>query len=231
MGLLQGSCQLAPIGAAKGPSSPGSPSQGRLLGGATARHCSHLLSLLLPSALFALGRAVLPVHQCSVWPRWLWKLSRHCQGDTLAIEPSPPHQPPAHPHTASKLLWGPWASLLHWRVMGVFAGRFNQCLLSLPGSKAPFCLWKRIRINQAGINQKAEICKFSNETSGAVGPALSVVLFQPQFALLQPLTALVSFLAQSPTQAEIPSALHHQLNSSACCLQSNKQLKLVESLI
>lgn len=27
------------------------------------------------------------------------------------------------------------------------------------------------------------------------------------------------------------SVLHHQLNSSACRLQSNKQLKLVESLI
>lgn len=38
------------------------------------------------------------------------------------------------------------------------------------------------------------------------------------------------FLAQSPTRAEIPSALRH-LNFSACCLQSNKQLKLVESLI
>lgn len=111
---------------------------GAAAGGATARHCCHPLSLLLTSALFALGPAVLPVSQCLRWPRWLWKLSRHCQGDTLAIEPSPPYQPPARPHTASKVLWGPRASLLHWRVMGVFAGRFNQCLVSLLGSKAPF---------------------------------------------------------------------------------------------
>lgn len=113
MGLLQGCCQLAPTAAAKGPVTTGSPSLGWLVGGAPAQHHCHPLSLLLTSALFALGQAVLPISQCSRWPRWLWKLSKHCQGDTLAIEPSPPHQPPAHPHTASKVLWAPWASLLH----------------------------------------------------------------------------------------------------------------------
>lgn len=75
MGLLQGCCQLASSGAAKGPMAPGSPCQGWLVGGTTAQQRCHPLSLLLNSALFALGQAMLPVSQCSRWPRWLWKLS------------------------------------------------------------------------------------------------------------------------------------------------------------
>lgn len=88
MSLLQGCCQLELTGAAKGPIATGSPSPRWLVGGATTQHHCHPLSLLLTSALFALGQAMLPVSQCS---RWLWKLTKHCQGDTLAIEPSPPH--------------------------------------------------------------------------------------------------------------------------------------------
>lgn len=98
------------------------------------------LSLVCFGPSYAARQSVLEVAKVAVE-------ALHCQGDTLAIKPSPPHQPPAHSHTASEALWGPWASLLHWRVMRVFAGRLNQCLVSLLGSKAPFCLLKRIRIN------------------------------------------------------------------------------------
>lgn len=115
------------------------------LSGAAGGWCHH--SAALPSAVLApdlslvcFGPSCAAISPCSRWPRWLWKLSRHCQGDSLAIKPSPP------PHCIRGSV-GPWASLLHWRVRRVFAGRFNQHLVSLLGSKAPFRLWKKIRIN------------------------------------------------------------------------------------
>lgn len=67
MGLLQGCCQPAPMGAAKGPVIAGLPSQGRR--SAMAQHRCPLLSLLLTSGLFALRRAVLPMSQHLRWAK------------------------------------------------------------------------------------------------------------------------------------------------------------------
>lgn len=70
IGLLQGCCQPAPMGAAEGPVTAGLPSQGRRSASdAMAQHRCPLLSLLLTSGLFALHRAVLPMSQRLRWAK------------------------------------------------------------------------------------------------------------------------------------------------------------------